>query len=618
MVKWFMGYRGFVRLLRGKLKGVLLRASLKSILLWLFVPVFILCITANLFLTNVLIRRQVRDNALASISELVSQTRYYLDYRLYGIFEQLVLFEQGPDMAAFVANAHEDEARRRQRYVRIFTELEQIYNNSFSMLDSVFVAVERGSNPADIFQRFYYPPYRSDFSFSLVMNGEPLIRQGEKSYRWLNLHQNEINPNRYTDNRVASLYKVAGDEGSASRYFILFNFRNDFFRQIFGDIKVAEEGCLALLGDGEVMSFQGKDKPSPLTGELLTAIEDDPRNAGTMTWQGRDGGKMFAVWESLQLGHWKLAAIFPDRGLLRSVDKIRLIMTACSLAAIGVALILSLLIIRVISTPISRWVSKLRSLSSEVSGEVSRVLLDDVICAEIAELNRGITHLVNQVRQLEHKKRELQIRVLHEQMKPHFLYNALFSIEQLGGLGEYEKMTDIIRSLNGFYRLSLSKGRDIIPLKDELAHAEYYLNIQMIRSKRVSYAAEVDPSFMEVKIVKLSLQPLLENAIFHAMKHDEDLHLKISARGAPGGVRISVEDDGIGMAEDRLEKFHRALETGDWSSLPEVYGIRNVHERILLHYGPPCGLSITSVFEGGTTVSILVPRGGGEGGASHG
>ncbi|MDR0999088.1 MAG: hypothetical protein LBL70_08475, partial [Treponema sp.] len=170
-----------------------------------------------------------------------------------------------------------------------------------------------------------------------------------------------------------------------------------------------------------------------------------------------------------------------------------------------------------------------------------------------------------------------------------------------------EKMTGIIRSLNGYYRLSLSKGRDLIELKNEIAHAEYYLGIQMIRSKKISYTLDIENDLMETKIVKLSLQPLLENAVFHAMKHKEDLRLWIKGKKIDGDLRIDVEDNGIGMPEEKTGALNRAFAAGDWQGLSDVYGLRNVHERLRLHYGVPYGLSIKSIPDEGTTVSILVP-----------
>ncbi|MDR0720789.1 MAG: histidine kinase [Treponema sp.] len=438
-----------------------------------------------------------------------------------------------------ITNISEDETERRQYFVKVFNSIERIYFSSYSVLESIFVAVQQGTKPVNIFYKSDYPPSRSDFSFSMPLKGSPIVTQGKKSYQWYNLYKNEINPNAYTDNYIASLYKVLGDEDSESRFFILFNFKNSFFQQIFGEIKASQNGYLALLGDGSVMHFNSGKEYAGMPAHILEMIEEDTRSSGGVSYREPGGSRMLVVWESLQLGHWKLAAIFPERDLMHSVDNIRLITIVCSLLAMGFALVLSFLIIRVISNPITRWVGKVSNMD-----ETSDVLLDDAICAEIVELNRGISYLMNRVQKLlkdklveESQKRKLEIRILQEQIKPHFLYNALDSTLQLGRIGEYKKMTELIMSLNGFYRLSLSKGQDIIELKDEITHAECYLNIQMIHNKRISYSMNIAPELLGIKIVKLILQPLLENAVIHAVKHGEDLHLNIGAEKAAHGIK---------------------------------------------------------------------------------
>ena len=113
---------------------------------------------------------------------------------------------------------------------------------------------------------------------------------------------------------------------------------------------------------------------------------------------------------------------------------------------------------------------------------------------------------------------------------------------------------------------------------------------------------------MHVKTVKLSLQPILENAIIHGMKHGEDLHISITSETEGNDVKLIISDDGIGIPDDMLRAFSLAFETNDWSALPEAFGIRNVHESIRLHYGAPYGVSVKSVYDEGTTVTIQIPR----------
>jgi len=277
-----------------------------------------------------------------------------------------------------------------------------------------------------------------------------------------------------------------------------------------------------------------------------------------------NGKKIMIVWQSLQLGNWKVAAIIPESALVLNIGRITLVTIIFSILAIGFAVMLSILTIR-----------------------LARLLE--------AEQNR-----------------KQDIRILHEQIKPHFLYNALGSIEKLGEIGEYEKMIRSIKALTEFYRLGFSKGRQLISLKNEIAHAESYIKIQMVQlnskqSQKLSYKIQADNEFMDFKIPKISLQPILENAITHGIKHGEELHISITVVVIDDYLKIEISDDGIGIPDDKIEKLCYAFKTDDWSELPDVFGIRNVHERIRLHFGVPYGLSITSIFEQGTVVNILLP-----------
>jgi two-component system sensor histidine kinase YesM len=480
----------------------------------------------------------------------------------------MVLFEQSSDMASFIINYDMDATARGEYFVRVFNELSRIYNFSYSALETVLLAIQHGNNPVDVFYQSDYPPARLDFSFFTEKNGLPLIDQSGRSYQWYNLHKNIIIPNNFTDNQVASLYRVFGHRESRSRYFIMFNFKNSFFREIFGEIQAAGNGYLALLGDGVIMHFN-EDKHFMIDSSVIEKIENSQKDSGYIPSFSVDGKRVLIVWETLQLGRWKLAAIVPESGLVRHVTNITVITIISSFLAIGFALMLSLLVIRLVK------------------------LLE------------------------EEQKKKQDIRILHEQIKPHFLYNALNSIEQLGAMGENEKMIGSIKALTGFYRLGLSKGRQLIQLKDEITHAEYYLNIQMMQSEKLSYKINIDPEFMCYNIPKLTIQPILENAIIHGIKHGERLNMQVSVETVSAetvlaekngkDLKIKITDNGIGIPDDKLEAFSQAFKNDDWSLLPKAYGLRNVHERIRLYYGFPYGVSITSIFEEGTTVGILFP-----------
>lgn len=207
---------------------------------------------------------------------------------------------------------------------------------------------------------------------------------------------------------------------------------------------------------------------------------------------------------------------------------------------------------------------------------------------------------MEEIRQNEREKQKMEKKLLQSQINPHFLYNTLDSIIWMIRSEEYEGAGEMVSSLAKFFRISLSQGKDMIPLGKELEHATSYLKIQNIRFKdKFDFKVEADP--------KLSIQPLLENAIYHGMEGMyEDGEIIISVYEEEDSIKIDVADNGLGMTEDKLEYImnHQVVSSKRGSGI----GVRNVHERIQLIYGKQYGITITSELDEGTTATITIPK----------
>lgn len=215
---------------------------------------------------------------------------------------------------------------------------------------------------------------------------------------------------------------------------------------------------------------------------------------------------------------------------------------------------------------------------------------------------------MEEIRQNEREKQKMEKKLLQSQINPHFLYNTLDSIIWMIRSEEYEGAGEMVSSLAKFFRISLSQGKDMIPLGKELEHATSYLKIQNIRFKdKFDFKVEADPKLMNYLIPKLSIQPLLENAIYHGMEGMyEDGEIIISVYEEEDSIKIDVADNGLGMTEDKLEYImhHQVVSSKRGSGI----GVRNVHERIQLIYGKQYGITITSELDEGTTATITIPK----------
>ena len=243
------------------------------------------------------------------------------------------------------------------------------------------------------------------------------------------------------------------------------------------------------------------------------------------------------------------------------------------------------------------------------------VEIEEAGCYEVQRLGHAIRsmvstmrHLMQDIIQQESQKRRSELEVLQSQINPHFLYNTLDSVIWMTEAGRYQEAIQMVTSLARLFRISLSRGKSIIPLQDELEHARHYMTIQEIRYKnRFSTRILAQNGTEGLYTLKLVVQPILENAIYHGMAACEDDGLiLVTARREGGDVVIEVADNGTGMRPEVVAQLldeDRAAPPGKGSGI----GVRNVHRRIRLTFGEPYGLTIRSEPDEGTVVQIRLP-----------
>lgn len=216
-----------------------------------------------------------------------------------------------------------------------------------------------------------------------------------------------------------------------------------------------------------------------------------------------------------------------------------------------------------------------------------------------------IKTLLEQSYQAELKARDYHLKALQAQINPHFLYNTLDAIKWMVLEGVTEDSVWMLNAFSKYFRLSLSKGKDVVKLSEEMELVRAYLGIMQKRFKgRFDVRYDIDPGLEECMIPKLSLQPLVENALQHGIMHSETGcgTLEIIARRKDGHMEIVVRDDGVGMTQEQVKSIIDNLGRNT-----EGYGLSNVDERLKLFGGDDCGLSITSEPNKGTTVTLTLP-----------
>jgi len=270
-----------------------------------------------------------------------------------------------------------------------------------------------------------------------------------------------------------------------------------------------------------------------------------------------------------------------------------------------------------VSAGIARPIVKLRRLMEEAETGNLDVRFPDPPNDEVGRLGRSFNTMIGEIGKLldqvyveQQKKREAEFRILQAQIKPHFLYNTLDTIHWMAQEKGAADIVGIVDALTKLFRISLSKGRDVISLKEELEHVTSYLVIQKIRYlDKFDYTIEVDPTLLASPVVKLSLQPLVENAIYHGIKEKPGRGvLKLTARREGLALVLTVSDDGAGMNPAAQVALEKNLGQGEEPSA-QGFGVFSVHHRIRLVFGEGWGLSYRSAPGQGTTVTIRQPLG---------
>ncbi|QGG55209.1 sensor histidine kinase [Paenibacillus sp. B01] len=246
-----------------------------------------------------------------------------------------------------------------------------------------------------------------------------------------------------------------------------------------------------------------------------------------------------------------------------------------------------------------------------------------------------VKELISSVFAQGQKRKQAELEALQAQINPHFLYNTLSTISSLANMGETRQVTEMVKGLSRFYRLSLNEGRVLIPLGQELEQVQTYLDIQRVKyADAFTVHLDAEPDIGELRVMKLILQPFVENVFKHAW-YGESIAIRITARRLGADLELKVIDNGVGMNAEALERLRSgtagsaaapaasglAGEPSEFAPAAAVrasgsagaggsYGIRNVDERIRLRYGERYGIEVGSVFGGGTTVRILLPAEG--------
>ena len=307
---------------------------------------------------------------------------------------------------------------------------------------------------------------------------------------------------------------------------------------------------------------------------------------------------------------WRVVGVsYVDELVNRNVREMLGLSLGLAILVLAAALLTSWLLSQLLSRPLRDLSAAMEDFERDAGGFTYR---PSGGTREVRELSSSFGHMVLRIQQLmttvrqeEVKLRKTELKALQAQINPHFLYNTLDSIAWMCEQGRSTDAVNMVHALARLFRISISRGHELIPIARELEHAEHYLEIQTCRYKnQFTYAFHVDPACLDYYCNKITLQPIIENAILHGLDLlVEEGHIDVQVYQEGEDILFCVQDNGVGMSPEQVS----AILEQDAQDRTGI-GIKNVNDRLQIYFGKGYGLRIVSELDMGTRVEIRMPK----------
>jgi len=483
----------------------------------------------------------------------------------------------------------------------LFVDAYQYINNTFSNMlttnpdiHSMSIYISNDSLPADgIYIKRMDDAFRRSTTYRSLLNSYGNVR-------FIATPPVVDQPSMFTLTRMLNISNLDNAYGILTINIL----ESDIFRLM--EKETPEKTVLIVNDKGLIMSAKDKSMLNRPLSQYVQAEFPSGR-------EGRfdsvyNGEKMLVVYNTTKFG-WKSVSLVPYSSFLSKANNTAKRILIFALISFGLMTLLIYVAARQFTKRVDYLVGMIRRIEREEFDllDIRPLGRDEIgqIGNVLRKMAQRLSNLISDVYKKEIDKREAEMNVLQAQINPHFLYNTLASISSLAIRNSDQRMNKMVTDLAKFYRISLSKGKNKLSIHEEIQLTRYYVAIQQVRFGeliRVHY--QIDESVLPCPIVKLTLQPFVENAMNHAIWDDKlGINIMIKAYRDGHDIILKVIDDGMGM-HMRGDSGQELPVSGDTLS---GYGIRNVDNRIKLLYGESYGVSIYSRLGIGTTVTIRIP-----------
>ncbi|MEV5025459.1 sensor histidine kinase [Paenibacillus sp. LPE1-1-1.1] len=580
------------------MKRLLRKMSLKKRLWVSFVFLTVVCISVTGTYVSVFFSREMESQATKSSQDTLNKTAQVFDERLRNIVVSISTLMMGEP---FQDTMRDVQSNNSQEYFKRLSQLQTSFAQMMiaeQSIDSVLVHTPIGD---------FYPTEsrrsKVDFTDS-SLNALILGTQNRWSTIWVRGHAEELFSR---GNPVISLIIKPLFDMSLPGVYVVVNIREDLLQELI-QAHLQEGSLRQLVVDRDSRAVFSSAPVMPENDmKLYERIGSSER--GHFEYESKSSGSNLVNYSALGMNSdWMLIGYQSKSKLLAPVQHMRWTI----LTIMGVCVVLALVMSSMLSELLLKPLFKLRNLMFKVEQNHLDVRFESVFEDEISQVGHKFNRMLEQIGELigevkasEREKRKSEIKALQAQIDPHFLYNTLNTIYWKSEMEEQQAVSRMIVSLSQLFRLGLNNGREITTLGQELEHVAQYLNLQaMCYPDLFQYEIHsVDEKLKDIPVLKILLQPLVENSILHGFQELPHMgRIRIEAAAADGLLTLTVTDNGIGMDADRVQNMLNGLETERTS-----YALSNVGSRLSLYYGYKASMKLESVPGVQTSVKLIIP-----------
>lgn len=571
--------------------------SIQNFIALMYALVIVSLVSIIGIISYVITSRTVDENTNEYVLQLVEQINYDIDYYLRNVENTMYSVMANEDIIDyFYVDTNEAEFESD----KISTELNG-YMKSRNDIINIFLVREDGQITVNSGNYTIKPDL--DIKESVVYQETILSDETIVS----NSHIQDMIVDRYKW-VVTWSSKILNESNSQVIGMVLVDLNFNIIEDMLANLSLGEKGYMFIIDEDGDIIYHPKHELiySGIKREDIDSIVKSEDGYIKTYEEGRAKNYIVATSEYTK---WKVVgAVYEDE--LQPYDFItRQIYVLMSALAIILAIILSIIISRHYLYPIkdlSKGMEefKLGNLDARVRIEMDNEFGD--LADDFNDMTIQIKQLIIENQQKEKAKRKFELKSLQSQINPHFLYNTLDSIVWMGEAEMNEEVVKMTYALSKLFRISINRGSEFVTLEQEIEHIESYLLIQKIRyGDKLDYSIQVDESLISIRIIKIIIQPIVENAIYHGIKKlAGNGKIDISVYQESGNICIKVTDNGVGMDEDTLN----SLTDNNHSRSKAGIGVKNVDERLKLYYGERYGVHIESEIFVGTSVTLTIPK----------